>query len=239
MISAITTKLEIDVMQAGELLSACQLASTHSMPAIVVHSQLTGPAYATRGKFRGNFKIITPVDWPKGEIFGITKLRGLNRENFESDGFEIMLTGGKNENENRNEARVISEFIRNNISKTAEIRFVLGCFVRSDADFLKMCKVIKDIPMPAFIRTDHHLKAQAAKASAKAQMALMEQIREVTPCPLKISGNIDSVKTLVTCIEQSGGTGAARFAVSPQQAQSIITDLKKQPDLRKVLETNA
>jgi len=236
MLNAITTKMEIDVMQASELYEACQIASANAMASIVVHPQLTPEALMTRGRFRGKFKIITPVDWPKGDIFGMNKLRGLTINNLQSDGFEIMLTGGKKEAETRTEAKVITEFVRRHISPIAEIRFVLGAYMRPEEEIVRMCKVMKDVPTPTLLRTDHHLKAQAAKASPKAQQQLIEKIREVTQLPLKISGNIDSVRIMASCIEQKDQVGAARFAVSLQQTHTILNDLRQQPDLRKLIE---
>lgn len=238
MLSAITTKLELDVMQASELDQAFMAASQHTLPAIVVHPQLMAQAIVFRAKRRGRFKLIAPIDWPKGELFGMTKLRGITTEMLQADGFEIMLTGNKNEAEIRNEARIISAFLRNYVSKLAEIRFVLGCFTRSQDEIIRMCSVMKDIPAPALIRTDHHTKAQATKANAKAYIALLSAIRGVSAHPIKLSGNIDSVKIINSCLQPEGIVGAAKFAVTLQQLQAIIKELQKQNQTQTQTQTN-
>lgn len=228
-------------MQANELDQAIQLACQHSMPAVVVHPQLVAQALVAKGRRRGQFKIITTVDWPRGEVYGMNKLRGMTIDGMQMDGFEIMLTAGRSEAETRNEAKSLTDFIRNHLSPIAEIRFVLGTLMRSEEDVLRICRVMKDVPAPALIRTDHHLKAQVTKANAKTHVALMQKLRTVTAHQLKLSGNIDSVRTIAGCLHvpaaSGGGPGASRFAVNLQQAQAIIRDLQQQPDeLRRLLE---
>lgn len=238
MLNAITTKLELDIMQVNELDQAIQLAAVHKLPAVVVHPQLVTQALATRIRRNGKFKIISTVDWPKGDIYGMNKLRGLTREMMEIDGYEILMTGNKSEIENRNEAKTITEFIRTNIGPRMDIRFVLGCYIRQEAEVLHMAKVMKDIQAPALIRTDTHLRMQVTKANVKTHTALTESIRTVCGLPLKLSGNIDSVRTIAGCLQAP--QPAARFAVSLQQLQQIVKDLQQQPDeLRDLLASTA
>lgn len=237
MINAVTTKLEIDVMQINELDQAIQLAAIHNLPAIVVHPQLVTQAIGTRIRRNGRFKLISTVDWPKGDTYGMNKLRGLTKEMMELDGFEILLTGGKSEIENRNEIRVITEFIRNNIGPRLEIRFVLGTHTKTDAECMHMARVMKDIQAPALIRTDNHLRMQVTKANAKTHSALVESIRTVCGLPLKVSGNIDSVRTIAGCLTVPNPP--TRFAVSLQQMQQVIKELQQQPnELRELLAAN-
>jgi len=234
MLNAITTKLEIDVMQVNEIDQAMQLAAIHRLPAVVVHPQLVTQALSTRVRRNGRFKIITTIDWPKGDTFGMNKLRGLTREMMEIDGYEILMTGGKPEIENRNEARVITDFIRNNINSNLEVRFVLGCYIRTEKEVVQMARVMKDIQAPAYLRTDAHLRTQVTKASLKTHTSLVEAIRKVCALPLKLSGNIDAVRTIAGCLQIP--QPPARFAVNLQQLQQIIKDLQKQPEeLRELL----
>ncbi len=64
--SSVLMKLELDIMQANELQQAIELAIEHSLPAIVIHPALYADATMHRLKRRGQFKLIIPVDWPKG-----------------------------------------------------------------------------------------------------------------------------------------------------------------------------
>lgn len=235
MIAAITTKIEIDVMSASDVDEAFQLAAIHKCPAVVVHQQLLEQAIVMRARRNGRFKIIAPIDWPKGETYGITKLRGMTVEMMQADGYEIMLTGDKNSNENKNEAKTLTTFIREHISPTHEIRFVLGAFTRPEKEILQICGTMTGIPAPALLRTDHHLKMPATKANAKVHNQTVEAIRTVCGLPLKVSGNIDTVKTLAGCV--SGEHSANRVAVNLQQMQAIVKELRSQPDaLRELLE---
>lgn len=235
MLNAITTKLEVDVMQASELDPAFLLASTHSLPAVVVHPQLVQEAILTRVKRQGRFKILSTIDWPKGELFGMTKMRGLTRDMMSIDGYEILMTGYRNENETRNEARVLTEFIKSHLSPTMEIRFVLGALLRDDAEAVKVAKVMRDIQAPAMLRTDTHLKIQVTKANVKTHNALLGSIKAVCGLPIKVSGNIDSVRVIAGCL-QAPNT-ASRFAVSLLQLQAVVKELHAQPDeLRDLLQ---
>jgi hypothetical protein len=241
-LNALTTKLEIDVLQANEMQEAFKLASEHQMPAVVVHPNLTATAILMRGQRRGVFKIITPVDWPKGETYGLNKLRGMSQDNFASDGFEIMVSGGRSPQEAINEVRVITDFIRRHVSPTSqiapkkEIRFVLGCFMRDEAEVLAIAAAMRDIQAPAMVRIDHHLKVQTAKANAKTHCALMEKIRKECATPIKLCGNIDSIRIIASCLgnmasgSAESSVGADRFAVSLSQMRTIIQELAAQPD---------
>lgn len=236
MINAISTKLEIDVMQLNELDQAMQLAAIHRLPAVIIHPQLATQAMTTRIRRNGKFKIITTIDWPKGDIYGLNKLRGLTRDLMEVDGYEILLTGGKSEIENRNEAKTIADFIRNNINKNMEVRFVLGCFIRPESEIVTMAKVMKDIPAPALIRVDTHLRMQVTKANLKTHTSLVESLRAVCGLPLKLSGNIDNLRTIAGCLRLPAPP--AKLAVNLQQLQQIIKDFQKQPEeLRALIST--
>lgn len=249
MLNAITTKLEIDVLQANEMSEAFQLCREHTMPAVVVHQNLTTQAIIMRGQRQGRFKIITPVDWPKGETFGLNKLRGLTQDNMASDGFEIMVSGGKTLHEIINEVTVITDFIRKHLTAPSamapkrEIRFVLGAFMRDEEEVLRIAEAMKDIPNPSMLRIDHHLKVQTAKANAKTHCALMMNIRKHSGAPIKLCGNIDSIRIIAACLGSAdsgsaeGTVGADRFAVSLTQARAIIQELAAQPEeLRRLLE---
>lgn len=228
MLNAITTKIEPDVAAASDLDKTCQLAVIHSLPAIVIPAQMLPQALAERIKRRGHFKIIVTIDFPRGEVYGINKMRGLTREAVGADGYEILLTPGKNENENRNEARVLTDLIRTHISDFAEVRFVAHGLTRPEAEAVQMAKVMKDIQAPALFRTDTHHKMQVTKANHKTHTALATKIRAVSNLPIKISGNIDSIRMIAGCL--GGLSGAIKFATSFQQLEQIIKDIQKQPD---------
>lgn len=227
MLNAITTKIEIDVMQSNEIDSVCQLAAAHNMPAIVVHPQLITQAISVRARRQGRFDIFTTVDWPKGETFGMTKLRGLCQEAMSVDGYEIMLTGGRTALENLDEVKKLTGFIRSFISQHAQIRLILGALSRPAEEVVRLATAVRDAAASVMLRTDNHLRAQTTKASTKAHGDTTAAIRAACGMPIKLSGNIDSVKTVAECLKLPAPPVV--FAASLQQAQQIVTNLAQKP----------
>lgn len=215
-------KLEIDVMQGNELTEAASLASKYKLPALVVHPSLATDAIIAKGKTSGRFKIIIPIDWPKGETFGVNKMLGLSTDALEADGFEIMLTPDKSEIETRNEAKTITEFVRRHISPNTEVRFVLCTSSRDNIEI--MAKGMMKVPAPSFIRNDIHPKIQVSKANPEVHNETIRRITENIKLPIKICGNISELKTMATCV------GVARFGVNLIQAKAIIKEFKSQPE---------
>lgn len=228
---AIYSKLEIDIMQSTELLEASQLAHKYKLPALVVHPGLASDAIVIKGKLRGQYKLITPVDWPKGEVFGTTKFRGLTTDALEADGFEFMLMLSRPEADIAKEIKSLTEFVRNHLSKVAEIRFVTTA-IKSDEDLQKLGKAILQNPMPAMVRNDISLKAQVSKANPEAHEKFIVNLKNAASVPIKISGNINNIRSTM-------GVSAARFAVNLAQAKAIIKEFNTQPkQVIEMLETN-
>jgi hypothetical protein len=228
--SGIFNRLELDIMQANELIESIELAMKHNFPAVVVHQGLVGDAYRARGRLRGRFKIISPVDWPKGDNFGTHKFRGLLTDAIEADGFEVCLTGGKSAGDTKNEAKAITEFIKRHIGETTEVRFVLGAFLRDEANIVSMCEGLKGIPTPTFVRIDTQLKLQVSKANTEIHNAIIKKITDIIKLPIKLSGNITGVRAITGC------PGAQRFAVNLAQAKTIVKEFQQQPnELKNIL----
>ena len=228
-------RLEIDVMQANELIEAARLTVKYKLPAMVVHQDLSSEAFIARGQLGGKFKIITPIDWPKGAVFGMAKMRGLSTDALEVEGFEILLTGGKNMIETRNEAKVLTDFIKRHLSEQHEIRFVLGTQIRDEDNIRAMCEAFKDVRTPTYIRNDTQLKLQISKANVDTHNNTMEMIADIIRVPIKISGNVGGFRVLTSC------QGASRFGVSLLQAKIIIKEFQQHPSdqLRELLSDNA
>jgi len=229
---AVFNRLEIDVMQLNELLEAVEIAHKYKLPAIIAHPNLSSDAIIAKSRVGGKFKIITPIDWPKGETFGMAKMRGLSTDSLETDGYEFLLTANKSEIDTRNEAKALTEFIKKHLTDQAEVRFVLGASSRSDENLRALCQGLLTIRTPSMIRVDIHTKTQVNKANPEEHNRHMTLIRELIKAPLKISGNINNLKAVVSC------PSAARYAVNVSQAKTIIKEFKSQPDqLRELLGT--
>jgi len=224
-------KLELDVMQTNELEDAAILATKYNFQGMVVHPLIISDALFVRGRMQGRYKIFTPVDWPKGENFGMVKLRGLSSDALDVDGFEILLTGGKSMVETRNEAKVLTEFVKKQLSDNIEVRFVLGTSLRTPENLELMMEAFKDVRTPSYIRNDHHLKLQVSKANADNHNAFMDQLLGTFRAPVKLSGNINTVRAITACDR------AQRFAVNILQARAIIKEFQQQPEqLKSILD---
>lgn len=221
--SGIFNRLELDVMQANELKDSVELAFKYKFPAIVVHPGLASDALRARGAVRGQFKIITPVDWPKGENFGNVKFRGLSMDAIEADGFEIMLTGGKTEGDTRNEAKALTEFVKKQISEQTEVRFVLGAYMRDEENLASLCRGLLHVRTPAVVRLDTQLKLQVSKANTDEHNRLVALVRSIVQVPVKVVGNIAGVRSVTGCPD------AARYGVNLLQARTIIKEFQQQP----------
>ncbi len=221
--SGIFNRLELDVMQANELKESVELAFKYKFPAIVVHPGLASDALRARGAVRGQFKIITPVDWPKGDNFGNIKFRGLSMDAIEADGFEIMLTGGKTEGDTRNEAKALTDFVKKQISEQTEVRFVLGTYMRDEENILALCRGLLHIRTPAVVRLDTQLKLQVSKGNTDEHNRFVAMVRSVVQVPVKVVGNVTGVRSVTGC------PNAARYGVNLLQARTIIKEFQQQP----------
>jgi deoxyribose-phosphate aldolase len=226
MINAITTHLELDIDKSQDLDQAFQLAGIHKLPAIIVSPQIIPQALPTRIKRRGLFKIIAPIDWPRGDSYGNLKMRGISDAMLRVDGYEIMLTGNCTPAETRNEAKALIEFVKTFIGQQQEVRFVLETATRPADDVIKACDALKTLS-PNFLRLDHHTKTQAMKANPTLHGSFAARIKEVNGRPLKASGNVHSI----AIVRQLIASGFERVAVNFQQFLDIIKELKEEQRL--------
>lgn len=221
--SNIMRLLEIDIMQSNEINEAYDLVTKHKMPAVVVHQDLINDAIVARSIKQGRFKILTPIDWPKGEKDGMAKMQSMKVEALNTDGYEILLSFDDHKDNIKREIQQLSNFIRNELSQLSEVRFVIDVFNR-DIEYIKrVVEALKDCPKPSIIRNDHNTRIQQSKANVKTHMEMIEVLQKNSHLSIKISGNVQ-VKTITSCQR------ASRFAVNLRQAQGILKDVKENPD---------
>lgn len=220
---SVLNRLEIDVMQHSEVYEAANIAYKYNLPGLVVHPALAADAHIARGRLRGRFKLITPVDWPKGENRGMNKMRGLSSDALEADGFEILLSPDISASDIKLDIHTIYNFIRKHVSKDAEIRFVLGTNGRGEHVIATMSSCFVGIPTPAYIRNDVTTKVQMSKANSSIHNQTGAIIHSILRVPLKISGNINNIKAITSC------ENATKFAVNLQQAQQILKEFNSNP----------
>jgi hypothetical protein len=220
---ALSTRLEIDVLQAKELEEAAELAAYHIMPAMVVHQELIQSALFMRVRKQGKYKIIVPIDWPKGNNQGVAKFRDVPVHILEQEGYEILLSPAKSDDHAFKELKAISDLVRY-FSGSSELRFCLDTLGRPEKEWLPYCKMLSKIVAPDLIRTDHNTSFQQSKANVAAHTEIVTKIEAMTPRPIKLSGNIHSLKTMLKF-------KTARFGVSLKQAKDILQELKENPTL--------
>ena len=215
-IANILTRLEIDVMQGNEIIESFELAHKYRLPAVVIHPSLSSDALVCRGRSKGKYKIITPVDWPKGEAFATNKFKGLNLDSLETDGFEIFLSQKKSSDDLKKEISSCTEFIKRYMGELIEIRYVIGTRTKEPDSIKDAVEAFRNVKNPNMIRDDVNLKTQNYKANAELHNGFMDMVKEVISCPMKVSGNIENLTIIEAC------DSAKRFGVSLQQAKSII-----------------
>jgi hypothetical protein len=231
MSGSIATKLEIDVMQVNELLEASELIVKFRLPAMVVHPGLAPDAFAARMRVRGRYKIIIPIDWPKGENTGHVKFRGVSKQALEADGFEIMITPNKSLLDTKNELIAMTDFIRGYLGEFVEVRFVLGDTVKTPDEIDIICNSLIGLRSPAVLRSDTILKVQQNVISSETHHAFANRVRGTgLQAPIKISGNMNNLKSIASAPQ------AHRYAVNVAQAKNILKEISQQPsELKEIL----
>ena len=226
----IFNRLELDVLQKQELDTAVDLAIKFGIPSIVVHQDLYTDLVMQRLYRKGRFKLIVPIDWPRGELRDRVKFRGLSCKCLRADGFEIYLSGGITEAATRAEILTLEHLV-DRINPVAEIRYVLGTQSRPESMVLGICHGMigwgtagcRHLHPPQFIRTDIQLKTQVSKGNCEVHTTIAGKISEVIDYPLKACGNFNTAKDIVAC------PWASRVAVGITQLLTIVEDLKRAP----------
>ena len=208
-------KLEIDVLQVSDVEEAAQLSYKYGFPAMIVHGSIINDALVARGKIKGKYKIITPIDWPKGEKSGSLKFRDAVAEIFETDGFEIMLSDEITGHINAEVTQIVN-FIRTNLGEHIDIRFVLGAYTRPN--YADICAGLKNCRLPNFLRLDIPTKGQVTKCNSDTHNQIISDIDKILSIPIKAAGNINNTTTIKN-------VNASRFAVNLVQARSIIKEM--------------
>ena len=84
------------------------------------------------------------------------------------------------------------------------------------------------------LTTPSQLKLQVGKANPDVHNSTIEMVHGTINVPMKISGNINNVRTITSC------QSASRYAVSLSQAKNIIKEFQQQPDqLRELLNADS
>jgi len=214
-------KIELDINKPQIVRPASEFAVKNRCPAVVTIPELISHAAISRGVLNGNYKILSTVDWPKGNRSLFDKFRGMPSEALAADGFEILLSQLPR-NDAIKEVRFLSQFLKDNFPPTIEIRFVYGFGMpdRKIELFKDYCEALKFIPTPTLVRTTPLTKVPASSGSIEAHQNNIDLIRSLRDVPVKISGNIN-LKILSGC-------KAARYGCSFEQARLLFNEITDQ-----------
>ena len=213
--------LELDVVKSDNIQKVIEFTKKNACPAIVVSPDMVSTYIINRGIGQAKFKIIAAVDWPRGEQYGIEKMRGMTVDALSADGFEIILTAKYNYGEIKSEVKYLSKFFSDYFNKFNELRFVLDIDQNNRARqaIAYMLTACKEIPLPRLVRTIHLNKLPPTQATAKNFNKHIEYIKSLVNVPIKISGGV-TYKLYST-------VPADRFAASLSQAEQIAVEMHK------------
>ena len=220
----VVSMMEIDVLQVTELYEASDLTVKNSLPAMVVHPGLAADALMSRIRLKGRYKIIIPIDCPKGDLVGVSKFRGVSKEALEADGFEIAFSvGNRSVDELAKDLESTTKFIRMHLGEFVEVRFVANAFNQTQQEIERFAQAIYKVRVPAFFRNDTTMKIQHNKANPEIHNLFAKTVKDVVNCHVKICGNIGSLKATAAC------SNVSRFGVSLQQAKTLIKEYQQHP----------
>jgi hypothetical protein len=232
MIHAISSKFEINLQSsnASDVPGVGTFVVQNRIPALVVNPELFVAALTDRQVKMRQCKFIVAIDFrDNGKHYAMDKIKQLPGEVLGADGFDVMVTPGKNEKEIGKEMGAVGSFLRQ-VNPAAEIRWVMGCRRQSTENIIAMLKMAKEYP-PTFIRTDGNLKVPDLDVRGhKVDIAL---VRKHIGTAIKISGNVDwaTVKEVKNQV--------ARFDVTVAQARSIIKAANDEADQEREEKANA
>ncbi len=209
-----TSKFEINIGRETtpmETADTITFAAKYRCPAIIVPPILVPIVIVERSKIRAQYKIIAAIGFDSTE-YALDKFKNLDKSVFHADGYDVLITDGKNLSETINEMKAMNEFIKIRINPTLEIRYVLDAAHRSGESVDLMLQAAKKVPT-AYVRTDRHL--MSSKQNDDVHDKIINKIKSHIPYPIKLSGNV-TLKTYERF------KGVSRFDVTVKQAKEMI-----------------
>ena len=184
------TKIDLDVAKNDRLDEAADLAKKYFCKAIVVPPELVAQSLIMRGIKQAKFKIISQIDWLKGDQYGREKFRGITTEALSADGFEVMLTARDNYGDVFNELKYLAQFFGEYFAQLVEFRIVLGTDMpgRNKQVIEHMLNGCKHIPLPTYIRTTPGTRLNHTNSDLESLNKTVDNIKKIVNAPIKVSG---------------------------------------------------
>lgn len=214
----LTTKLELNVFNTKSLaMDMPHIGSfviKNRVPCVVTVPELIDTILFERSKFSPAFKVICAVDF-FNKNYALQKIRNLSNNVFMADGFEFRVSSGRNDKESLNELRALTEFIKNGLGPSKDIRWALNLRAITYDNYMYLLNHMRKWPA-SFIRTDINIECPSVNYDT--HMDDINFIKEKIATPIKVSGNIN-YSLMLTLANK-----AARFDVNLTQARRILKD---------------
>lgn len=227
----VTTRLEVNlpekVTTPTDFVSLSQLLVKHRVPALVVAPQFIESAIIERQKVNGSFSIICSVDFARGNLYAMEKLRPLPKVVQAVNGFDILVSPGRTDKESLNELKTIKHFIQSVYGQMTQIRWTIGLSTREIEDVQNVLPHLSKFPV-SYIRTDNNLVVPGV--DVEVHRASVQVIREFVPTPIKISGNVTF--GVIKEMRQD----VARFDVNVSQFKQILQPPRPRQESEQVSE---
>lgn len=191
-------------------------AIKNAIPAVVVDPSFCEIVLMDRLRLGAQlkYKVICTVDFENGKNFALQKFRSLPRGALGSDGFEILLSPARADKEAFNELKGISEFIKENLDTTKEIRWCFGFRSRPYEQLEAFMQYLSKFPS-SFLRTDHSMLTTGIPLEDHQKD--VEFIRTYVGTPIKVSDGAISLDALEALAPK-----VARFDVTLGQATRLV-----------------
>ena len=219
---AITSKLEINVNRADivDPVALMDFAKKHGCAGVVVDPEMFDVFHLNKMKrgYTGALGLL--VDHPNGDSTGMHKLASMPENALEADFMDVMFRSNMQMSDYKKEIIFFKNTAADYINQSVEVRPVVDFNRSSDSvnnllEALGKTSVprVKTNPKTNYVTTPKHLEN-------------IKTIREHTPRPIVLSGNID-LKIIRETFKDIGPTG--RYAVSFAQAKKIVKDMIDEP----------
>jgi hypothetical protein len=176
-------------------------------------------ALSDRSAKNGQFKIVTAVDFPRGQNYALDKFKSMEPVALSVDGMDILLTPGRTQIETSNEMKAMSDFVKGAVNPLVGIRYVVGCYSGKWKDVERIVELTKQNPSE-IIRMDQNLRPP--NVNTKKHIDMMNLLKNITPKVLKVSGNV-GLSTIEEVLKIDNRT---IFDVDIRQAIEIVNQIK-------------
>lgn len=169
------------------------------------------------------YKVICTVDFEDDKHFAIQKFRNIPKGALGADGFEILLSPARADKEAYNELKALTDFIKQNLDPTKEIRWCFGFRSRPYEELEAFMQYLPQFPA-TYLRTDHNMITSGIPLVTHQKD--IEFLRTYVGSPIKVSDGAISMENL-----DALSMKVERFDVTLGQAKRLVQKIADQEQL--------